>query len=98
MTYLTQDAIASNVAMQHRVAQCAAGEGVGNSNDPVTGMGYDPDRWTLERRRYWSASPGWDASWEYALNVHSADAEYDPGPDAAVITDQQILAQVQSML
>jgi hypothetical protein len=103
MTYLTQDKIASNPSMQHRIAQAAAGEGVGSSNDPITGMAYDPDRWTLERRRYWAAAPGWDDAWEYALNTHPDDHDdatppYDPGADNAVITDGQILAQVQSMI
>jgi hypothetical protein len=103
MSYLTQDAIASNVAMQHRVAQCAAQEGVGSGNDPATGMNKDPDRWTLEQRRYWAAAPDWDDAWEYALNAHPDDNDpdtppYDPGKDAAVITDGMILGQVQSML
>jgi hypothetical protein len=103
MSYLTQDAIASNVAMQHRVAQCAAQEGVGIGGDPATGMGKDPDRWTLEKRRYWSAAPGWDEAWEYAKNTHPDDGDeatppYDPGADSTVITDAQILAQVQSMV
>ena len=92
MSYLSQDAIASNSTMQHRVAQCAAVE----MADKIGTL--DPDHWALTNRRYWSAAPGWDTAWEYALNVHSADADYDPGADEAVITDGQILAQMQSML
>jgi hypothetical protein len=89
--------------MQHRVAQCAASEGVGDTVDTVSGRPYDPDRWTLERRRTWAAAPGWDDAWEYALNTHPDDHDaatppYDPGADSAVITDSQILSQVQSML
>lgn len=101
MSYLTQDAIASDPDMQHRVAQCAAQEGVGTDPvpaDPMTGRALDPDRWTLEHRRQWASAPDWDDAWEYALNVHGADADYSPGADGAVITDQQILGQVQSML
>jgi len=101
MSYLTQDAIASNPAMQHRVAQCAAQEGVGTNpspGDPVTGRPMDPDRWTLEHRRQWASAPDWDDAWEYALNTHSGGEDYDPGEDDAVITDGQILGQVQSML
>lgn len=102
MSYLTQDAISANPAMQHRVAQCATGEGVGTNpepSDPLNmGQPMDPDRWTFDNRRKWAASPGWDDAWEYALNVHSADEDYDPGTDPACITDGQILAQVQSML
>jgi len=87
MSYLTQDAIATNPAMQARVAQAAAAE----LEVP------DPDRWTYDHRRTWAASPGWDAAWEYARNTHPDEPEYDPGKDEAVITDNQILAQVQSM-
>jgi hypothetical protein len=104
MSYLTQDAIASSPAMQHRVAQCAAQEGVGTNpspGDPVTGRPMDPDRWTLEHRRQWASAPDWDDAWEYALNTHppvEGEPAYDPGTDDAVITDGQILGQVQSML
>ena len=76
--------------MQHRVAQCYASQ----RNDP----GYDPDRWSLENRRYWSSAPGWDADWSYAVQTHTDDPTYDPGQDEAVITDAQILSQVQSMI
>jgi hypothetical protein len=90
MSYLTQDAIASNTAMQHRVAQCYAQErGSGPS-----GMD-DPDRWSYTNRRSWASSPGWDAAWESAL---AGDADADPGENPACITDAQILSQVQSML
>jgi hypothetical protein len=92
MSYLTQDSIASSPSMQHRVAQCYAGE------QPSTPVPQDPDRWSFTNRRYWAAAPDWDAAWEYALNVHGSEEGYDPGPDEAVITDGQILAQVQSML
>ena len=105
MSYLTEDAIASNTAMQHRVAQAAASEGYGTGNDPETGMGKDPDRWTFDHRRYWAAAPGWADAWEYALNTHAPPdpmpdnyKPYDPGTDSAVITDAQILAQIQGML
>lgn len=84
MSYLTQGQIADNRAMQTRVAQCAVGEGL---------MG-DADRWTYEQRRTWASAPGWDAAWESAL---AASIE-DPGADEAVITDAQILSQVQTMI
>jgi hypothetical protein len=90
MSYLTQDAIASNPAMQHRVAQCYAGEQDGSPEQMD-----DPDRWTYTNRRTWSAAPGWDAAWASAL---AGDEEADPGANEAVITDAQILSQVQSML
>jgi len=101
LSYLTQDAIASSSSMQHRIAQAAAEQGVGVDAapaDPASGRPMDPDRWALEKRRQWSAAPGWDEAWEYALNTHPGDADYDPGADEAVVTDGQILAQIQSML
>jgi len=89
MTYLTQSVISDDPYMRLRVASAAAQEG-------VTEKGIDPDVWTLEWRRVWSASPGWDAAWE------SAQAQsppiVDPGKDAGVITDGMILSQVQSMM
>lgn len=88
MSYLTQNEIANNRAMLNRVAQAAAEQNV------TTG---DPDRWTYENRRDWAAAPGWDDAWESAKVSHP-EPEYDPGEDEAVITDGQILAQVQSMI
>lgn len=88
MSYRTQGQIAENREMQVRVAQAYASE-------PRTLA--DPDKWAFENRRDWAAAPGWDAAWESALVAHPEDG-YDPGADEAVITDAQILAQVQSML
>ena len=84
MSYLTQNTIATNSAMHGRLAQCAASEGIEN-----------PDNWVVQHNRTLSAAPGWDAAWEYALNVHHSDPAYDPGLDEAVITDGMILAEVQ---
>lgn len=84
--YHTQGLIADDPDMKIRVAQCSAQEG-------VTDEGIDPDLWTYEWRRVWSASPGWDEAWESAL----ASDNPSPGSDPAVITDAQVLAQVQSM-
>jgi hypothetical protein len=86
MSYLTQDEIANNEAMKARVAQCAAQQLIP-----------DVDRWTYENRRTWAAAPGWDAAWESALVAHP-EPDYDPGSDAAVITDGMILSQVQAMM
>jgi hypothetical protein len=86
MSYLTQNEIANNRAMLDRVAQAAAEED----------MSLDPDRWTYENRRDWAAAPGWDDAWESARVTHPEE-DYDPGTDEGVITDGQILAQVQSM-
>jgi hypothetical protein len=88
VSYLTQNEIAANRAMYDRTAQAVAEQQVPD----------DPDRWTHDHRRYWAAAPGWAAAWEYARLTHPDDPDYDPGADEAVITDAQILAQVQTML
>jgi hypothetical protein len=92
MSYLDQSEIGANPAMFARVAQCAAQQGES-----------DPDNWTNVNRRVWSAAPGWDGAWASAQASHPPTGEpgapaYDPGSDEAVITDQMILSQVQSML
>jgi len=84
VSYLTQDEIANNQAMQARTAQAAAEEGVSN----------EPDRWTFEHRRTWAAAPGWDDAWESYL---VGNPDKDPGIDEGVITDGMILSQVQAM-
>jgi len=83
MSYLTQSVISTNAAMFNRVAQCAATEGIPN-----------PTSWAAENARIWAAAPGWDAAWESAL---ASDPDGDPGTNEAVITDQMILSQFQSM-
>jgi len=85
MSYLTQDEIANNRAMQSRVAQAAAEENISG----------DPDRWTYDTRRDWAAAPGWDDAWESAK---VSDPDGDPGTNEGVITDGMILSQVQSMV
>lgn len=80
--------MANNGSLFSRVAQAAAEQNVGD----------DPDIWTSSNRRDWAAAPGWDAAWESAKVTHEDDPNYDPGKDEAVITDGQILSQVQSMI
>jgi hypothetical protein len=89
--YLTQSTIADDPYMKLRVASCAAQQGAADAS-------IDPDQWTQEWRRVWSASPGWDAAWESALANPDKPAGYQPGMDPACITDGQILAQVQTMM
>ena len=84
MSYLTQNTISTDPAMNGRVAQAAASEAAPG----------DPDSWTWQWRRTWAAAPGWDAAWESAL----AGNVTDPGADESVITDAMILSQVQTML
>ena len=98
--YLTQSDIASDMYMVQRVAQCATGEG-------CVQAGIDADLWAHDWRRVWASAPGWDIAWESALASHPpvdtppgemAPPKYQPGADPAVITDGEILAQVQSMM
>lgn len=86
MSYLTQSEIAANPSMHSRVAQCAATEGTDN-----------PDLWVQENRRAWAAAPTWDTKWESSRVTHPEE-DYDPGADEGVITDNNILSQVQGML
>lgn len=94
MSYLTQSEIAANGYMSERVAQCVTSEGHA-----------DADTWTYHNRREWAAAPGWGEAWAYAEATHPppvtpdpAVPPYDPGADEAVITDEMILSQIQSML
>jgi len=84
--YFTQGLIADDADMRVRVAQAAAQEG-------VTDEHIDPDIWANEWKRVWASAPGWSDAWESAL----AGDNPRPGADPAVITDGQILAQVQGM-
>lgn len=88
--YLTQSIIADDAYMRLRVASCAAQQGCAGD------FGIDPDAWTQQWRRVWAASPGWDAAWESAM-AQTPPIE-TPGSDPGVITDGQILSQVQVMM
>lgn len=91
MSYLTQGEIGDDPYMKARVAQCAAQQG-------IMDVGIDADIWAAEWRREWSSSPGWDSQWESALARPDLPPGYQPGMDNAVISDGQILGQVQSMM
>jgi hypothetical protein len=82
MSYLTQADLADDGDLRRRVTACAALEGIP-----------EPEAWAYAHRWELSAQPGWDAAYEYAIN---AEVER-PGADAAVISDQQILAAVQTL-
>jgi hypothetical protein len=62
-----------------------------------------PGTWVAQNSYVWASSPGWGEKWDYALATHppSTDPEsppsYDPGADASVITDGDILATVQAL-
>jgi hypothetical protein len=88
MAYFTQAVIADDPYMRLRVSAAAAQQGCAGD------AGIDPDEWTLEWRKVWASSPGWDAAWESA----QAGNVQTPGMDPGVVTDGMILAQVQTMM
>jgi hypothetical protein len=69
-------------SMARRIAACAAQQGYA-----------DPDSWTARTSWQWAATPGWDGKWESALVAGNRE----PGADAAVITDGDILSRVQQI-
>ena len=83
-TYSAVSAVANDAFMQERVRACYA------QQTP----GLDPVKWTWDHRYDWAAAPGWGAAWESAL----ASNIEQPGKDPSVITDEQILSQVQAMV
>jgi hypothetical protein len=56
-----------------------------------------PLSWVTNYRYLWAASPGWGAAWDYALATHAGEADYAPGKDSGVITDEMILSAVQTL-
>lgn len=105
-SYLSIAAIANDENMTERLRAAATQQvALGNapviSNDPVNTV----DTWAaiswVEQNRYvWASSPGWGAAWDSALAAHPPDTEpdYQPGADASVITDGQILSTVQLLV
>lgn len=86
---VTQAVIADNTFMRYRVAAAAAQEG-------CTDTGIDPDRWSLDWRRVWAGTEGWDTRWEEAASADPPPTQ-DIGMDPEVITDQMIIDQVVAM-
>ena len=99
-SYLAIDAIASDQYMQARLNSCATQQWeLGNIDIGTTwGDGVTaPLSWVANARYVWASSPGWGEAWESALASHPDDDTYAPGKDAAVITDDMILATVQAI-
>jgi hypothetical protein len=93
--YLSIATIANDPHMNERVRACATQQahlGVRTIEDPAA--------WTAANRYLWASSPTWGEKWDYAVETHPTtpdEAPYQPGKDAAVITDEDILATVQSL-
>ena len=75
--------VSESASLASRMTACAAQQGVA-----------DPQPWVWQNRWVYAVAPTWAEKYEYAL----ASDNPDPGADPAVITDADILAQVQKML
>ena len=83
MSYWDISQMAQNNDLIQRVQACAAQENV----EP------NPFTWTADNMLRVTAAPGWADAWASAQAADNAA----PGRDPAVITDEMILAQVQSL-
>lgn len=86
--YLTISEIAASGSMASRVSACAASEGM------TSGV----EMWTTSHRWEWAATPSWAEKWDYAVETHPDEEDYDPGADDTVITDADILSAIQPMV
>ena len=99
-TYLSIAAIARDPTMIDRVSACVIQQHhLGNfSLDIKWGEGESGVlSWVSNHAFMWAASPGWAAAWDYALNVNSGNADYNPARDPGCITDGMILAAIQAL-
>jgi hypothetical protein len=92
-SYLTISTIANDSWMQERLRACATQQAHLGGAPGIT----DPVAWTIDNRYLWAASPGWAEQWDSGVVAHAGDIGYQPGRDAAVITDGNILSTVQSL-
>ena len=81
MSYRTQALMARDDLLLDRITACASTQDVDA-----------PERWVRNRSWEFSATPGWDASYAYAIAANVPT----PGNDEGVITDSAILASVQA--
>jgi hypothetical protein len=100
-SYLTIAEVAGNTAMYQRMQACVIQQ-AHLGNVPLI---EDPTTWVGVNSYLWASSPGWGEKWDYANATHPPEpvegqpltVVYDPGRDAAVITDADILATVQTL-
>jgi hypothetical protein len=87
--YLAVAEITADGSMNQRVTACAY-------EQARTGRVFTPDptQWVYQHRWEWAASPSWGEKWAYA----KLSGNEDPGSDAAVITDADILSTVQFLV
>ena len=92
-SYLAIAAIANDEFMQERMFAAATQQQELGSVQLLP----DPLSWVVNNRYTWAASPGWGEKWHTAYVEHPDDDAYEPGKDAEVITDGDILSTVQHL-
>lgn len=85
MSLQTQAFITASRSLRMRIAVCAGGE-----SDTLT----RPLAWADEHRFVLARTPGWAEKWDAA----TAQGILDPGADASVISDWDILSAVRELL
>jgi len=83
VSYRTQALLARDPQLMERITACAATQDV-----------TDPASWAWSHQWQFSAEPGWDAAYSYAIDTNVTD----PGNSEVVVNDGMILAAVQAML
>ena len=92
MAYADIAALQQDSDFAYRVMACYAVETLEVDGGP------DPASWQAVHAWDMAAQPGFGDAYAYAIETHPDDPDYRPGKDPAVITDEQILAAVQSLL
>lgn len=88
MAYQDVYTMTLSTSLRGRVAAAAATEA--GPLDPA-----DPDEWAAVHRWDVCSAPGWGDAW---ASAEAATPGGDHGADPAVITDAEILSQVQAVL
>jgi hypothetical protein len=98
-TYLAISQIANDQYMTERMNSAATQQWHLESVDlgQYGNNPYNVTMWVKDNRYLWASSPSWGEKWDYALASHPDQPDYEPGKDAAVITDADILAAVQQL-
>lgn len=99
-SYLSIAAIANNEFMTERMNAAATQQqhlGDAVFSEQLGEPPFSALSWVVNFRYVWASSPGWGAAWDYALNSHTGETDYEPGKDPGVITDGMILSAIQEL-
>jgi hypothetical protein len=91
-SYLSIAEIASDGYMTQRMRACVTQQDNQGTIDVA-----DAERWVGFYAYTWASSPTWGEKWDSARASHPDNPAYQPGRDAAVITDGDILSTVQTL-